>query len=92
MNNNAKDEQKVKPMAVLTLTGQAAEKADVAPKLVKLKNLMVQRKTMWDKIPHNKRCAWISNAATKDPIVEIAWDVYHWLKVNFFEDIDDADI
>ena len=75
-------------MADLNLTGQNAEKADIAPKLVKLKNMMLERKPIWDKIPDAKKKAWI--LSNKDPIMEIAWDVYKWLRKNFFEDSENA--
>ena len=71
-------------MATLDLSGQGLERDDVAPKLAKLKTLMLQRKVIWDKIPLAKRKAWVQNAATKDPIMDIAYDVWKWLDNNFF--------
>lgn len=79
-------------MANLVLTGQSLERADVAPKLLKLKNLMLQRKEVWDAIPENKKILWVKHAATKDPIMDLAWDVYRWLEQNFFGGYDEHDL
>jgi len=69
-------------MADLRLAGQSVERDDVQPKLIKLKNLMNQRKTIWQKLPFAKRKAWVTSE--KDPIIDIAWDIYNYLDTNFF--------
>jgi len=69
-------------MATLELSGQSLERADIAPKLLKLKNLLDDRKDMWAKIPFEKRKAWMQSG--KDPVMDIAWDVWNYLKNNFF--------
>ena len=69
-------------MADLVLTGQAIERDDVQPKLIKLKNLMDQRKVIWQKIKPAKRKAWVLSG--DDPIMDVAWDVYNYLESNFF--------
>ena len=71
-------------MANLNLTGQQAEYTDIAPKLVKAKNLMLQRKPIWDKIPLEKKKAWVTS--DKDPIMTLCYDIWQWLDNNFFGD------
>lgn len=75
-------------MATLNLTGQEVERVDINPKIVKLKNLMDQRKPIWDKISPEKRKQWV--LSDKDPIMSLAWSVFKYLKSNFFgEDYND---
>ncbi len=77
-------------MADLVLTGQGIERADIAPKLLKMKNLLDQRKVIWQKIPPEKRKVWVTSE--KDPIMDIAWDIWTYLRANFFgEDYYDDD-
>jgi len=71
-------------MTTINLSGQELERQDIQPKLIKLKQLMDQRKVIWDKIPDGKRKKWVT--LDKDPIMSLAWDVYKYLKDNFFED------
>ena len=73
-------------MTDLNLTGQNVERINIAPKLLKMKNLMIERKVIWDKLPVEKKKLWIQHASTKDPIMDIAWDVYKWLRDNIFYD------
>ena len=76
-------------MTTLNLTGQSIEYSDVAPKLLKLKNLLDQRKDIWNKLPLSKKKMWVTS--NKDPIMSIAWDVYKYLRNNFFgEEHDDS--
>jgi hypothetical protein len=75
----------------LNLTGQGLERDQIAPKLQSMKSLMLDRKVIWDKLPYSKKKKWIQAAATKDPIMDIAWDVYTWLRDNFFEETDRDD-
>jgi len=75
-------------MATLNLTGQNLERADIAPKLLKLKNLMDQRLPIWQKIPREKKKKWVQS--DKDPIMGIAWDVYKYLNNNFFGEVNDG--
>ena len=69
-------------MTTLNLTGQALERDDIQPKLVKLKQLLDQRKAIWAKLPVAKRKAWVTGG--NDPIMDIAWDVFNYLETNFF--------
>ena len=69
-------------MADLNLTGQNLERADIAPKLLKLKNCLDERKVIWQKIPVEKRKLWVTSE--KDPIMDISWDIFKYLRNNFF--------
>lgn len=69
-------------MATLNLTNQEVDKQDISPKLLKLKNRLDQRKVIWDKLPIEKKKRWIQSE--KDPIMDIAWDMYRYLRNNFF--------
>lgn len=75
-------------MAILELTGQSLERDDIAPKLLKLKNLMNQRKIIWDKLPIEKKKAWV--ASGQDPIMQLAWDVFNYIRGNFFYEGDEG--
>ena len=69
-------------MADLNLEGQSTEASTINPKLLAFKNLLDQRKTIWQRIPFAKRKAWI--LSDKDPIMSAAWDTYKYLSKNFF--------
>ena len=69
-------------MANLNLTGQNLERADIVPKLLKLKQCLDERKAIWQRITVAKRKAWVTSE--KDPIMDIAWDIFKYLRDNFF--------
>ena len=69
-------------MADLNLTGQNIEYSTIAPKLLRLKQLMDERKVIWAKIPVAKRKLWVTSE--KDPIMNVAYDVFKYLENNFF--------
>ncbi len=69
-------------MATLNLTGQNAERTTIAPKLLRLKQLLDERKVIWSKIPVEKKKKWIKSE--KDPVMNLAWDIYKYLDKNFF--------
>lgn len=69
-------------MTTLNLTGQQAAYNLIAPRIQQLKNAMDLRKIVWDKLPNNKKIAWIQS--DKDPIMGLAWSVYKYLRNNFF--------
>jgi len=69
-------------MTTLDLTGQQAAYNLIAPKIQQLKDAMDLRKSIWDKLPVNKKIAWIQSG--KDPIMGLAWTVYKYLRNNFF--------
>ncbi|NIV11966.1 MAG: hypothetical protein GWN62_12045 [Aliifodinibius sp.] len=71
-------------MSILNLTDQAIAKEQIWPKVVQLWLLMQDRKTIWDKISATKRENWVNNASTKDPIMDVAFDIYKKLHNQFF--------
>ena len=69
-------------MANLNLTGQDVEYSTIAPKLLRLKQCLDERKAIWQRITFAKRKAWVVSG--KDPIMSLAWDIYKYLDNNFF--------
>jgi hypothetical protein len=72
-------------MADLNLTGQSVKANQIGVRLLDLKGAMDARKVIWDKLPLEKRKQWVQNAATVDPIMDIAWDIFKYLKRNFYD-------
>lgn len=76
-------------MSQLNLTGQQDVHNLIAPKIQELKNVMDARKNIWNKLPIEKKKKWVISG--KDPIMNIAWNVYKYLRNNFFgEEIDNG--
>ena len=69
-------------MADLTLTGQGTSAGQIQTRVAQLKTAMDLRKPFWDRMPIEKKRAWI--ASNKDPIMSLAWDVFKYLNNNFF--------
>lgn len=69
-------------MATLNLTGQSTSANQIQTRITQLRVAMEQRKPVWDRMPIEKKRAWI--ASNKDPIMSLAWDVFKYLKNNFF--------
>lgn len=69
-------------MSQLNLTGQETTKKQIAPKIQRLTSEMDLRRPIWDKLPNAKKIEWIQSG--KDPIMSLAWDVYKYLRNNFF--------
>lgn len=66
----------------LNLTDQNIYSGQIQPKVNQLKNLMLERKDIWDRLDNSKRNNWV--ASGKDPIMSLAWIIYSWLDTNFF--------
>ena len=75
-------------MANLDLTGQQAYADSMAPKIQSLKNRLDERSIIWEKLSTTKKKKWITSG--KDPIMTIAWQMFKYLRNNFFGDIRDA--
>ena len=74
-------------MAELNLTGQATSAGQIQTRITQLRNAMEQRKEVWNRLPIAKKKAWITSG--KDPIMTLAWQVYRYLRDNFFnEEVD----
>jgi len=69
---------------MLNLIHQSIYAQQIQPKITQLKNLMNERKVLWDRLNNKKRKLWITSG--KDPIMTLAWNVYNWLHNNFFGD------
>lgn len=70
-------------MAELNLTGQATSAEQIQTRVTQLRNAMELRKEIWNRMPIEKKKAWI--ASGKDPIMTLAWQVYRYLRDNFFD-------
>ena len=66
----------------LNLSGQQTAVDQIAPKIQQFKNQMDLRKPVWDKLPDSKKKKWITSG--KDPIMTTAWQIYKYLRNNFF--------
>jgi hypothetical protein len=70
-------------MADLNLTGQETLSGPIRTRVAQLKTAMDARLTIWQRLPDAKKKAWIVSG--KDPIMTLAWDIYKYLKNNFFD-------
>lgn len=71
----------------LNLTGQNQKANAIRPYLVELKTQMDKRKLLWDKISDDKKKRWVKSE--KDPIMNLAWQTFTYLKSNFFTITED---
>lgn len=69
-------------MAELNLTGQAVSAGQIQTRINQLKDAMNLRLPVWQKLSVEKKQAWIVSG--KDPIMTLAWQVYRYLRDNFF--------
>jgi hypothetical protein len=67
----------------LTLTNQASQASTIQTRINTLKSLMDSRLPIWKKLPDAKKKAWVTSG--KDPIMTLAWNVYKYLRDNFFD-------
>jgi hypothetical protein len=76
-------------MADLNLTGQATSAGQIQTRITQLRNAMELRKEVWNRLPIAKKKAWITSG--KDPIMTLAWQIYRYLRDNFFtEGVDNG--
>ena len=76
-------------MADLTLTGQSTLAGQVQTRITQLRASMDLRKEIWDRLPLAKKKAWITSG--KDPIMTLAWNIYRYLRNNFFgQEVDNG--
>lgn len=69
-------------MATINLTGQDADFTTIRPKIIKMKQMMNDRKVIWDKLPHAKRKVWVTSG--QDNIMTLAYQTYQFL-CEFFD-------
>ena len=75
-------------MTELKLINQKAYSDNIAPKIQALKTQLDSRKDIWGRISIEKKKKWVKSG--KDPIMTLAWNMYKYLRDNFFGDVDDA--
>jgi len=69
-------------MADLNLTGQTTLSSTILTRINQIKAAMELRKEVWNRMSVAKKKAWI--ASGKDPIMTLAWNIYKYLRDNFF--------
>lgn len=69
-------------MAELNLTGQKTIAGQVQTRINQLKTEMDKRKGVWNRLTVEKKKIWI--ASGKDPAMSLAWQIYRYLRDNFF--------
>ena len=75
-------------MVIVNLTGQATAVSQIQPHIVDLKNLLDDRKVLWDKLPENKKVAWVTSGI--DPVMVLTWNIVTYLRNNYKEMIQKA--
>jgi hypothetical protein len=76
-------------MAYLTLTGQATLSGPIQTRVNQLKTAMDARQAVWDKLPDAKKKKWVTSG--KDPIMTLSWEIYKYLRNNFFsQEVDNG--
>ena len=73
-------------MATLNLTDQVTNASQIQTEINFLKTLLNQRKPFWDRMSIEKKRIWIKS--NKDPVMTLAWEVFKYLKNNFFREED----
>ena len=73
-------------MTEIRLINQQAYTNNIAPKINILKNQLDDRKDVWAKVSLEKKKQWVTSG--KDPIMTLAWNMYKYLRDNFFEGVD----
>lgn len=73
-------------MAELNLTGQSTSASQIQTRINQLKTAMELRKEIWQRLTLEKKRAWVTSG--KDPIMTLAWNVYRYLRDNFFKEED----
>ena len=69
-------------MTDLNLSNQQTAVNTIQPYITALKDRMDNRKAVWDKLSDEKKIKWVKSG--KDPIMTLAWNVYRYLRDNFF--------
>lgn len=70
-------------MRVLNLSNQATVAGQVQTRVNQLKTEMDKRKEIWSRLSNDKKRQWIKSG--KDPIMTLAWQIYRYLRDNFFD-------
>lgn len=70
-------------MTDLNLTGQATSASQIQTRITQFKSAIDLRKDVWNRMSDTKKKAWVQSG--KDPIMTIAWQIYRYLRDNFFK-------
>ena len=73
-------------MAEFRLINQQAYANNIAPKVQVLKNQLDDRIDVWQRVSIEKKKQWVTSG--KDPIMTLAWQMYNYLRDNFFAGVD----
>jgi len=73
-------------MTEIRLINQQAYTNNIAPKINILKNQLDDRKDVWARVSLEKKKQWVTSG--KDPIMTLAWQMYNYLRDNFFAGVD----
>ena len=73
-------------MTEIRLINQQAYADNIAPKVQALKTQMDARIDVWQRVSIEKKKQWVKS--DKDPIMALSWDMYKYLRDNFFEGVD----
>jgi hypothetical protein len=75
-------------MTDLNLSGQSTLASAIQTRVNQLKAAMDERLPVWRKLPIEKKKKWVTSG--KDPIMTLAWNIYKYLRNNFFDSgVDD---
>ena len=75
-------------MTILTLSDQTTITSAVKTRTDILKIEMDKRLPIWQKASKEKKVAWIKS--DKDPIMTLSWQIYRYLRDNFFGEVDNG--
>lgn len=77
-------------MSNLNLTGQSTLAGQIQTRVNQLKTAMDERLVVWNRLPDDKKKKWVKSG--KDPIMTLAWEIYKYLRNNFFEQQETRDV
>ena len=72
----------------MNLTGQKEYRDQIAPHINRLKTELDKRQIIWNKLSRAKKEQWIQSG--RDPIMTLAWQIFKYLRNNFFGEVDDV--
>jgi hypothetical protein len=72
----------------IELSQQSKPGDTIAPKIQQLRTAMDERIPVWTKLSLEQKTKWVKSG--KDPIMVLAWQIYKYLRDNFFGDVNDG--
>ena len=70
-------------MTDLNLSDQSTLASAIQTRVSQLKTAMDDRLPMWNKLPDEKKKKWVTS--DKDDIMTLSWNIYKYLRDNFFD-------